>query len=91
MMSENSKKVIKYLQENAEKDNTIETVANALGLPQKTVNGCFTMSVQRKNLGYREEKVLTATVEGKEISDKKKFLRLNEDGMAFNVDAVEAE
>lgn len=85
-MSENTKKVITYLQNIGDTDVTAAEVAEALGLNTKQVDGAFTQSVQRKTMGYREE----AEVELADGSHKKvKFLKLNEAGMAFDVDATE--
>lgn len=84
-MKETSKQVFKYLQTLEPTDNvTAQDVADVLGLEKKQVDGAFTSSIQRKQLGYREE----AEVELENGTHKKvKFLKLNDDGYAFDVDA----
>lgn len=89
MIKENSKKVIKYLQGLKETDNvTAQDVADALGFEKKRVDGIFTSSIQRKDYGYRDPQEI-------ELPDGThkmvKFLRLNENGRALNVDAMGAE
>lgn len=80
----NSKLVFKFLQEH-DGDFTSEDVANALGLAKKSVDGIFTSAIQRKDLGFREvgEEEDPATGLHKQI----KFLRLNDAGKAYDVDA----
>ena len=83
-MSENSKKVITYLQGINGADVTADDVATALDLTKKTVVGCFNASVVKKELGYRDE----AQVKDEEGNiTTVKFLKLNDAGMAFDVDA----
>ena len=84
-MKENSKKVFKYLQTLDPSMNvTSQDVADALGFEKKRVDGIFTSSIQRKDYGYREE----AEIELDNGTHKMvKFLRLNDAGRAFDVDA----
>lgn len=84
-MKENSKKVFKYLQSLDPSMNvTSQDVADALGFEKKRVDGIFTSSIQRKDYGYREE----AEIELDNGTHKMvKFLRLNDAGRAFDVDA----
>ena len=84
-MKENSKKVFKYLQSLDPSMNvTSQDVADALGFEKKRVDGIFTSSIQRKEYGYREE----AEIELDNGTHKMvKFLRLNDAGRAFDVDA----
>ena len=84
-MKENSKKVFKYLQSLDPSMNvTSQAVADALGFEKKRVDGIFTSSIQRKEYGYREE----AEIELDNGTHKMvKFLRLNDAGRAFDVDA----
>lgn len=87
-MSVNSKAVFKYLQENNGQDLTSADVAAALGLEKKTVDGCFTSSIQKKGYGVR----VPAEVELEDGTHKAiKLLTLNETGMAFDVDATDGE
>jgi len=80
-MSENSVKILNYLKEIHGENVTAADVADALGLPKKTVDGAFTSAIQRKEMGYREE----AEVELEDGSHAKvKFLKLNDAGLAFD-------
>lgn len=86
MMKENTKNVYMYLKENVNKDLTAADVAEALGLEKRQVDGIFTSALQRKNLGVRE----LAEIELADGSHQKvKYLRLTEEGMAFDPDAQE--
>lgn len=83
-MKPNTKAVIKYLQGLGNKDVTAADVAEALDLPKKSVDGVFTMAIQKKDLGFRQE----AEIEVEEGKHKTvKFLKLNDAGMALDVDA----
>lgn len=85
-MSENSKKVITYLQ-GLDKDAnvTAQDVADALGLEKRSVDGVFTSAIQRKELGERVE----AEIELDDGTHKKvKFLHLNDKGYAFDPNAT---
>ena len=89
VMKDSTKRVFKYLQGLGANDNvTANDVANALNLDTRTVNGIFTAAIQRKKFGYRDEKEI-------ELADgthsKVKFLRLNDDGKSFDLNAVDAE
>lgn len=87
-MKPNTKAVIQYLQGQNGADLTAADIAEALGIDKKQVDGSFTAAIQRKGLGYREE----AEVELADGSHKKvKFLKLNEQGMALDCDAADAE
>lgn len=87
-MSVNSKNVFKFLQEAeaAGQKYTANQIAEKLGLSSKTVNACFTASIQRKDMGYREVKVIEVDPE-EGITVEKKYLRLNDEGKAFDLDA----
>lgn len=84
-MSENSKKVFSFLQENDGKDLTAADVAQALGIEKKSVDGAFTSAIQKKEYGYREE--AQVEVDGKYVDVK--FLKLTDAGRAFDVNAAE--
>ena len=73
-MSENSAKVLAYLQETNGQKFTADQIAEALGMAKATINGVFT-SFQKKGLGVREEATVTGT---EEIS----FLKLTDEGKA---------
>lgn len=85
-MKESTKNVITYLQGlDASADVTAADVAAALGMEKRAVDGAFTSGLQRKNLGYRVD----AEIELEDGSHQKvKFLKLNDEGRALNVDAV---
>ena len=84
-MSENTAKVIKFLQGNNSGFTAIE-FADATGLDVKQVNGIFTAAIQRKGLGVRTP----AEIELEDGTHKQvKFLSLTPAGMSFDPDAVE--
>ena len=86
-MSENSKKIFAFLQEN-EGNLTAADVAEALDLPKKTVDGAFTSAIQRKGYGVR----IPAEAELEDGTHKAiKILKLTDEGMAFDLNAPEAE
>lgn len=80
--------VIKYLQAHNNENLTSDDVAEALGMTKKQVDGAFTMSVQKKDLGSRVPAEITL-----EDGSKKsvKWLRLNEEGMKFSIEENKAE
>ena len=83
-ISENSIRVIKFLQAHANDDLTSADVAEALGLEKKTVDGVFTSAIQRKGLGVRTP----AEIELDDGTHKPvKFLSLTPAGMSFDPDA----
>ena len=86
-MSENSKKIYNFHKENNGTQLTAADVAEALGLPKKTVDGAFTSAIQRKGYGVRTP----ATIQKDDGSTTEvKFLSLTEEGLAFDPDAAEA-
>lgn len=88
-MSENTIRVLEYLKKVNGTNVTAADVAEALSIPKKTVDGCFTSGIQRKNLGFRTP----AEVELEDGTHAQvKFLSLNEAGLAYDPTAViEAE
>ena len=85
-MKENTLKVFDYLKDNADKYLTDADVAEVLGLEKRQIDGIFTSALQRKNLGVREP----AEIELADGSHQKvKYLRLTDEGMAFDPDAQE--
>lgn len=84
-MKENTRKIFDYLKAHDGEDMTASDVAEALALETRSVNGSFT-SFQKKGLGVREEAEI-------ELPDGKhqtvKFLRLTDEGRAFDPDAAE--
>ena len=86
-MSENTLKVINYLQGLNGADVTATDVAEALELNSKQVNGIFTGGIQRKGLGIRE----SAEVVLEDGTHKAvKFLKLTTEGMNLASTEVEA-
>lgn len=86
-MKENSKLVLKYLQDNAGKDLIAAEVAEALGLEKRSVDGIFT-AFQKKELGYRQE---TERENADGTHTKVKLLKLTDAGVAFDPDAEESK
>lgn len=84
-MSENSKKVITYLQGIGDADVTAADVAAALGLEKKSVDGIFTSAIQKKDLGIRQPAQVQGD-DGRYVDVK--FLKLTDAGKAFDVNAV---
>lgn len=83
-MKENSKNVLNYLKGKNGADVTSADVAEALGLEKRQVDGIFTSAIQRKNLGIR----VPAEIELDDGTHKQvKFLKLTDEGMAFDPDA----
>ena len=83
-MKENSKNVLNYLKGIGTKDVTSGDVAEALGLEKRQIDGIFTSAIQRKGLGIR----VPAEVELADGTHKQvKFLKLTDEGMAFDPDA----
>lgn len=85
MFSENSKTVLSYLQANQDTDQTSETIAEATGLAEKSVNGILT-SLQREISGHGRL-IQRVEVEG----FKKKVVKLTAEGAAADVNAQKPE
>ena len=83
-MKENTRKVFEYLKANNDKDLTAADVAEALELEKRQVDGIFTSALQRKQLGVRIE---AEREEADKTHTKVKYLKLTEDGLAFDPDA----
>ena len=82
-MKENTKKVIRFLQNN-DGDYTAADIAEKLELTTKQVDGIFTSAIQNKKMGIREP----AEAELADGTHKAiKLLRLTDAGKAFDVDA----
>lgn len=87
-MKANSKLVFNYLKEHNGEDITAADIAEALGLPKRSVDGIFTSAIQRKNLGVRTP----AEMELEDGTHKAiKLLSLTEEGLAYDVDAEDEE
>lgn len=75
-MSENSVKLLSYLQENADAKMTADEVAANTGMAKATITGAFTAFV-KKGLGVREEVQVPGTAE---VS----FLTVTDEGKAVD-------
>ena len=88
-MTENSRKVLEFLQGNAENsDLTAKDVAEALGITVPAVTGSVNGLV-KKGYAFREEAVVGTTEKGKDIVVK--YIRLTEDGLSFDPDVASDE
>ena len=86
VMKESTKQVITYLQSIGDANVTAADVAAALGLEKRQVDGVFTSAIQRKNLGERvPDEIQLEDGTHRQV----KFLKLNADGMAVDVNAAE--
>lgn len=81
LFSDNAKTILTHLQANNGVDETADMIADATGLPVKTVNGCVTSALQRKGFTERVE------VEGFD----KKVIRLTPAGVDIDPDAEKPE
>lgn len=91
-MKETSRAVLAFLQKHAE-GNDLEgkVIAEALGFSGPVVTGSVNGLV-KKGFAYREEVINTVTTDKGEKEVKTKYIRLTDEGMAFDPDAeVEAE
>ena len=88
MMKENSKKVLEYLKEINGENVTAADVAEALGIPKKSVDGIFTAAIQRKGYGVRvpsESELEDGTHKAVKVG------KLTEAGMQLDPDQPDAE
>jgi len=80
-MKDSTKNLIKFLQEHNGEQLTAASVAEQLGVEAKSINGAFTMGVQKKGLGFRKDAEI-------EIDGGKhkavKYLKLTNEGLAFD-------
>ena len=87
-MSTNSKMVFEFLKENNGVDLTAADVAEALSLEKRQIDGIFTSAIQRKGYGIR----VPGEIELEDGTHKAvKWLHLTDEGMALDLDAVDAE
>ena len=85
MFSENSKIVLSYLQANQAEPQTSETIAEATGLAEKSVNGILT-ALQREISGHGR------LIERVEVEGfKKKVIKLTAEGAAADINAQKPE
>ena len=84
MLKPNSKLVYDYVKANGANNITAADIAEATGLPVRSVNGIVTAAFQRKGLMERVE----AEVELEDGSHKSvKFIKLTAEGEAFDPEA----
>lgn len=81
--SPNTVRILNYLKEVNGQNVTADDVAEALGLTKKSVIGSFNSFV-KKNIGYRVEDEVINEDGTKTVI---KYLKLNDEGMAFTFDA----
>lgn len=87
-MSENSRKVFDYMVSIGDKHVTANDIAEALALSPRSVNGIITQAFQKKGLMER----IPAEIENPDGSHKAvKFIKLTEEGKAFDPDLSEEE
>jgi hypothetical protein len=86
MLKENSKIVFNYVKDNHGDNFTAQDIADATGLPVKSVNGIVTSAFQRKGLMER----IPAEIECEDGTHKTvKFIRLTDAGLDFDPNAAE--
>ena len=85
-LSENSAKILAYVQAHDGEDFTAQDIADALEMNVKSVNGSITRGLQMKGLTVREE----AVVETGDGTKKVKFIRATEAGKTFDPENDEA-
>ena len=78
-MKEGTRLIWDYIVAHDGEDFTAQNIADALGVNVKSVNGSVT-SFQKKGYTVREEVAVTG--------GKVKYIRLTDDGRAFDPDAV---
>ena len=81
-MKDNTKLVLKFLQDNKDKKYTAYDVATALNLTPRQVNAIFTMAIQKPGLGVREE----GQIRKEEKYVDVKYLVLTDAGYLVKVD-----
>ena len=88
-LSENSRKVFEYVKEMTGENITAADIADALGIPAKSVNGIVTSAFQKKGLMVRvPAQVQVVGEDGSTKYKDVKFIQLTEAGQNFDPDAV---
>lgn len=93
-MKENSKIVFNYVKEHEEENITAPDIAEATGLPIKTVNGIITAALCRagKDYAVRVPGAIEVTdEEGRTMPKAVKFIKLTDKGRESTVESIEAE
>lgn len=87
-VSEKSLVVLNYLKENHGTQMTAADIAEALGIPRKSVDGIVTSGLQRK--GYAER--IPAEIELEDGTHKAiKFIQATAEGLAYDDAAAKAQ
>ena len=88
MLKENSRKVFDYVKSVKGQNVTAADIATATGLDTRQVNGIVTAAFQKKGLMER----IPAEIELEDGTHRAvKFIRLTDEGEAFDPDAKEEE
>jgi len=83
-LTEKSRVIYDYVKEHDGQQFTAQDIADATGVPVKSVNGVVTMSFQKKNLMER----IPAEIEVEDGKHKSvKFIQLTDKGRNFDPDA----
>ena len=91
-MKDNSKIVFTYVKEHEAENITAPEIAEATGLPIKSVNGIITSAFQRKGYMERVEGEIEVTNEdGKTTHKPVKFIKLTDAGKEATIESIEAE
>lgn len=93
-MKENTKTVFNYVKEHEDENITAPDIAEATGLPIKTVNGIVTAALCRagKDYAVRIPGEIEVTDEEGKVSHKPvKFIKLTDKGRESTVESIEAE
>lgn len=91
-MTDSSKLVFNYVKDHDGDNFTAADIAEATGLTVRSVNGSVTAAFQRKGLMERVPAEIEVTgTDGKVTHKPVKFIRLTDEGRAFDPDAVEAK
>lgn len=86
MLSENARIVYDYVKAHNGENFTAADIADATGLPKKTVDGVVTMAFQKKKLMQRTP----AQIQLDDGTTKEiKFISFTEAGLVFNPDEAE--
>lgn len=93
-MKENTKTVFNYLKEHDGEDIIATDIAEATGLPIRSVNGIVTAALCRKGKDYAERVPGTAPFvdeNGNQLVKPVKFIRLTDKGRESTIESIEAE
>ena len=93
-MKENTKIVFNYIKEHEKENITAPDIADATGLPIKSVNGIITAALCRKGKDYAVRVPGQVQVEdenGNQVWKNVKFIKLTDKGAESTVESIEAE